>query len=51
MQKWNIKVFISAMFISPKVAAAVVLGTTVGFFMTTPIIIAMRAASYILLRG
>ena len=39
------------MFISPKVAAAVVLGTTVGFFMTTPIIIAMRAASHILLRG
>ena len=37
-----------AMFISPKVAAAVVLGTTVGFFMTTPIIIAMRAASHII---
>lgn len=36
-----------AMFISPKVAAAVVLGTTVGFFMTTPVIIAMRAASHI----
>lgn len=37
-----------AMFISPKVAAAVVLGTTIGFFMTTPVIIAMRAASHLL---
>ena len=37
-----------AMFISPKVAAAVVLGTTVGFFMTTPLIIALRAASHII---
>ena len=37
-----------AMFISPKVAVAVVLGTTVGFFMTTPLIIALRAASHII---
>ena len=36
-----------AMFISPKVAAVVVLGTTVGFFLTTPVIIALRAASHI----
>lgn len=42
----HLAIFI-AMFISPKVAAAVVLGTTVGFFLTTPIIIAMRAASHI----
>ncbi len=32
-----------AMFISPKVATAVCLGTTLGFFMTTPFIIALRA--------
>lgn len=36
-----------AMFISPKLAAAVCLGTTLGFFMTTPVIIALRAASHI----
>jgi niacin transporter len=36
-----------AMFISPSVALAVCLGTTLGFFMTTPLIIAMRAASHI----
>lgn len=37
-----------AMFISPKVALAVCLGTTLGFFLTTPIIIALRAASHII---
>jgi niacin transporter len=37
-----------AMFISPKVTTAVVLGTTVGFFLTTPLIIAMRAGSHII---
>ena len=37
-----------AMFISPAVAVAVCIGTTLGFFLTTPLIIAMRAASHIL---
>lgn len=37
-----------AMFISPKVAAAVCLGTTMGFFVTTPLIIAARAATHII---
>lgn len=37
-----------AMFISPKVAAAVCLGTTMGFFVTTPLIIAARAAAHII---
>lgn len=36
-----------AMFISPGVAAAVCLGTTLGFFFTTSPIIALRAASHI----
>lgn len=36
------------MFISPKVAAAVCLGTTMGFFVTTPLIIAARAATHII---
>lgn len=36
-----------AMFISPKLAAAVCLGMTLGFFMTTPVIITLRAASHI----
>ena len=36
-----------AMFISPKVATVVCLGTTLGFFMTTPFIIALRAASHL----
>ena len=37
-----------AMFILPKVAAAVCLGTTMGFFVTTPLIIAARAATHII---
>ena len=37
-----------AMFISPKVAIAVCLGTTMGFFVTTPLIIAARAATHII---
>ena len=37
-----------AMFISPKVAAAVCLGTTMGFFVTTPLIIAARAATHLI---
>ena len=37
-----------AMLISPKVAAAVCLGTTMGFFVTTPLIIAARAATHII---
>lgn len=36
-----------AMFISPAVAAAVSIGTTIGFFITTPAIIALRAASHL----
>lgn len=36
-----------AMFISPAVAAAVCVGTTIGFFVTLPPIIALRAASHI----
>lgn len=36
-----------AMFISPAVAVAVCIGTTLGFFLTTPLIIALRAASHI----
>ena len=42
----HVAIFI-AMFISPKLAAVVCLGTTLGFFMTTPVIIALRAASHI----
>ena len=34
----HVAIFI-AMFISPKLAAVVCLGTTLGFFMTTPVII------------
>lgn len=37
-----------AMFISPAVAVAVCIGTTLGFFLTTPLIIALRAASHII---
>lgn len=37
-----------AMFISPKVAAAVCLGTTMGFFVTTPLIVAARAATHLI---
>lgn len=37
-----------AMFISPKVAAAVCVGTTLGFFVTTPLIIAARAATHLI---
>ncbi len=36
-----------AMFISPKLAVMVCIGTTIGFFLTTPLIIALRAASHI----
>lgn len=42
----HVPVFIS-MFISPYVAIAVVLGTAWGFFMTTPLVIALRALSHI----
>ncbi|MDA3973954.1 hypothetical protein PF023_07845 [Enterococcus thailandicus] len=37
-----------AMFFSPGVAVAVALGTTFGFFLSTPVIIALRALSHIL---
>lgn len=43
----HVAVFL-AMFISPAVALAVCVGTTLGFFVTTPLIIAMRAASHII---
>lgn len=36
-----------AMFISPGVAVAVALGTAVGFFLSMPVIIALRALSHI----
>ena len=36
-----------AMFFSPGVAVAVALGTTFGFFLTTPVIIALRALSHL----
>lgn len=36
-----------AMFITPALALAVCIGTTLGFFITTPFIIALRAASHI----
>lgn len=36
-----------AVFISPALAVAVCVGTTLGFIMTTPLIIALRAASHI----
>ena len=42
----HVAVFL-AMFISPIMAVAVCIGTTLGFFMTTPFIIALRAASHI----
>lgn len=42
----HVAVFL-AMFISPILAIAVCIGTTLGFFLTTPLIIAIRAASHI----
>lgn len=42
----HVAIFI-AMFISPVVAIAVSIGTTVGFFLTAPAIIALRAASHL----
>ena len=42
----HVAIFIG-MFISPAVAGAVCIGTTLGFFFTTPPIIALRAASHI----
>ena len=42
----HVAVFLG-MFISPAVAVAVCIGTTIGFFLTTPAIIALRAASHI----
>lgn len=42
----HVAIFI-AMFISPGTAVAVSIGTTIGFFMTAPPIIALRAASHI----
>lgn len=43
----HVAIFI-AMFISPTVAVAVCMGTTVGFFLTTSPLIALRAASHLL---
>lgn len=42
----HVPVFIS-MFISPGIAVAVVLGTAWGFFLTTPLVIALRALSHL----
>ena len=42
----HVAIFI-AMFISPKLAAVVCLGTTLGFFMTTPVIIAEGCQPYL----
>lgn len=42
----HVAIFI-AMFISPGVAIAVSIGTTIGFFLTAPAIIALRAASHL----
>lgn len=42
----HVAVFLG-MFISPAVAVAICIGTTIGFFLTTPAIIALRAASHI----
>ncbi len=42
----HVPVFIS-MFLSPSIAIAVVLGTALGFFMTSPAVIALRALSHI----
>ena len=41
----HVAVFLG-MFISPAVAVAVCIGTTLGFFLTTPAIIALRAAKH-----
>ena len=38
---------IIAMFISPLTAALTAIGTTIGFFITTPLVVAVRAASHI----
>ena len=38
---------IIAMFISPLTAVLTAIGTTIGFFITTPLIVAVRAASHI----
>lgn len=42
----HVPIFI-AMLISPGMAAAVAVGTTIGFFLSTPIVIAMRAATHL----
>lgn len=42
----HVPIFI-AMFISPKVGIFVALGTTLGFFMSFPIVVALRAASHL----
>ena len=46
----HVAVFLG-MFISPAVTVAVCIGTTLGFFLTTPAIIALRAASHIVFAG
>lgn len=43
----HVAIFIG-MFISPAVSVAVCVGTTVGFFITTPFIVALRAASHLI---
>ena len=43
----HVPIFI-AMIISPGTAAAVALGTTLGFFLSFPIVVAMRAATHLI---
>lgn len=43
----HVPIFIAMMF-SPGMAVAVAIGTTIGFFFSTPIVIAMRAASHLI---
>ncbi|MEQ7315461.1 MULTISPECIES: hypothetical protein [Enterococcus] len=43
----HVPIFI-AMFFSPGIAITVALGTTFGFFLTTPVIIALRALSHLI---
>ncbi|MBF8808455.1 MAG: hypothetical protein IC227_09410 [Enterococcus lacertideformus] len=43
----HVPIFI-AMFFSPAIAITVALGTTCGFFLTTPVIIALRALSHLI---
>ena len=43
----HVAIFIG-MFISPSVGVAVALGTTFGFFLSTPLVVALRAFSHVI---